>query len=330
MVKTLQITSVLVVLLTGVVLAFPGFLHARTADPEPILSSPGVIEQFRKAKGQTEKERSSRSSVSPLVKQAEAFALYLNPPAQPEVPPSQAFTAQSATSIRPQTVSAKFSLIGTSYHPTNSELSVALIDEPGKGLRWIRPSSQIGHLVVEQIKDGAVVIRDGDGTYELTVPERPGRVTFLEGQKGEPVTATLGTGPDTTGSAYINPVSTQAQQRPTFTKGRTTSVASPSPQPEMSEQEQKALSELVQKLKELQKGLSSDRSDRSAAPQDQNALMDKLISNFRASRVSAEEADKLSGLGERLKTGEQEPNKNSPRKTTTRPRIQPLPARQIK
>jgi hypothetical protein len=205
-------------------------------------------------------------------------------------------------------------------------LSAALIDEPGKGFHWVKQSSQVGHLVIDKIKDGAVVIRDGTSTYELAVPDRIDRVSIVEGKNGAPSTVRVSGGPSSY-SAYMPSVNTPTLPGPAFNSRRPPLMSAPQPEPKISEKDQQSMNELIEKLRELQKGLKSDSSERSAAPQDQNALMDKLISDFRASHVSTEEADRLSGLGESLKTGEREPNKNSLPKTTTRPRLSPQPAR---
>jgi hypothetical protein len=127
-------------------------------------------------KGQ--KSTGAESQVSPLVKEAEAFALYLDPP-KPKAPPRRAPRERSAP--RPSAaVSAKFNLVGTSYYALRPELSLALIDEPGKGLHWVRQSNKVGHLIIETIQDGIVVVRDGQRTFELEV-ERPKKRSLVKG-----------------------------------------------------------------------------------------------------------------------------------------------------
>jgi len=79
MIKTLRITSFVAVILAVVFFVFPVIFGVRGDEQvEQFLSSPGVIEKFSKAKG--DKDRRSESQISPLVKEAQAFALYLNPP----------------------------------------------------------------------------------------------------------------------------------------------------------------------------------------------------------------------------------------------------------
>jgi hypothetical protein len=140
------------------------------------LNTAGAIEEFTEAKAKGKQLR-KESQISPLVKQAEAFALYLNPP-KPE-PSRQPVSHQAGDAPRPQSVSPKFKLIGTSFYALHPDLSLALIDEPGEGFRWVRQSSEVGHLVIEQIKDGSIVIRDGQKTNEL-VPERPEKISLVK------------------------------------------------------------------------------------------------------------------------------------------------------
>jgi len=48
---------------------------------------------------------------------------------------------------------------------------MALLSEPGNtdGGRWVKEGAQIGHFTVHEIKQGVVVLRDGDDVRELAV-----------------------------------------------------------------------------------------------------------------------------------------------------------------
>ncbi len=181
MIKTLRITSFVAVILAVVFFVFPVIFGVRGDEQvEQFLSSPGVIEKFSKAKG--DKDRRSESQISPLIKEAQAFALYLNPPPK-EIKTRPIRKTPTTPSIpKPQgPVSAKFTLKGTSYYALHPELSLALIDEPGKGSRWVRQSSKVSHLIIEQIKDGLVVVRDGERTFELEPKRREERSLVIKG-----------------------------------------------------------------------------------------------------------------------------------------------------
>lgn len=177
MIKTLRITSIVAAVLAGILFVFPVVFGVRSdQQTEQFLNSAGAIARFRETTGN--KEKVSGKEVSPLVKQAEAFAPYLNPPPKPN-PVAQ--TPSLAPEIRPPVpVSAKFTLVGTSCYPSRPEMSLAFIDEPGKGLHWVRQSSEVGHLVIEQVKDGSVVVRDRDRTFEIVAEQRPAEINLLE------------------------------------------------------------------------------------------------------------------------------------------------------
>jgi hypothetical protein len=53
------------------------------------------------------------------------------------------------------------------------EKSLALVSEPGQGERWVRKGDQLGRLVVESIRDGTLVYRDGAELREVSVIMTP-------------------------------------------------------------------------------------------------------------------------------------------------------------
>jgi hypothetical protein len=170
MTKTLRITSIVVAAAAVVLIVMPMvFSSGMDEQAANLLNLPGVLESLSSSAAAPD-----TGAVPPLVKQAEKFAAYRNPPPPPKREISTPNRERPA--VRPAAaVTAKFELLGTSYYSQRPELSLALIDEPGAGLRWVRQSSKIGHLVVEQIKDGKVVIRDGADTYELEAKRTPKR-----------------------------------------------------------------------------------------------------------------------------------------------------------
>ena len=175
MIRTLQITSIIAVVLgVGFFVLLVVFGAHSDEQVEQFLNAAGVIEKFDNARG--ERLSDSRQETSPLVKQAEMFALYLNPPPKPQ---TESPVPRTSTPRPRGRVSPKFKLIGTSYYTLHPESSLALVDEPGKGLRWVRQSAEVGHLIIEQIKDGLVVVRDGDSTYEI-IAERTERKSLLK------------------------------------------------------------------------------------------------------------------------------------------------------
>lgn len=180
MIKTLRITSILI---AATALWFIILIAARgvASDKgiEKLLSTPGAAEQLQAT--YAGKRTSETDRQTPLVIQAKEFALRINPPPPPP-PPVQ--SSPSPGVRRPQApVSAKFTLIGTSYHIENESNSWALIDEVGKGWHWVKLGGMVGHLKIERIGDGVVLIRDGDSTYEL-IAERKQKPDYVKSYTG--------------------------------------------------------------------------------------------------------------------------------------------------
>jgi len=297
MIKTLRVTSVVAVVLAVVFFVFPVVFGVRSDEQvEEFLNSPGVIAKFNKARG--DKDKRSESQISPLVKESQAFALYLNPPTKPK---QQAQPIRKATTTpRPQgPVSPKFKLMGTSYYASRPELSLALIDEPGKGSRWVRQSSEVSHLIIEQVKDGLVVIRDGKRTFEL-VPERPKERSLLQGASfGGTGSRTSSTAP---AKAGVGIRSDKAPQQPS------------------AEEKIALLKKSISELKAMKTGVESGESSHQDNTEEPDMLTEMLISDLEAEamRISDEEAERLGDLGKEL-NGEpndiqQDPNQAKDRK----------------
>ncbi len=168
MIKTLKITSIAAAILAVILFVLPVVFGVRS-DPkiEEFLRSPGAAGKLLASKDR--RPVRNESQTSPLIKQAADFARYLNPPPLPPPPRSTARNTSREVRPAPPAVTPKFKLIGTSFYATRPELSLALIDEPGKGFNWVRQGNSVGHLTIEQIKNGSITIRDGQGTSEMTV-----------------------------------------------------------------------------------------------------------------------------------------------------------------
>lgn len=163
MVKTLRITTILIaVAALGIIIFIAAKGIASDDGIEKFLAAPGIAEQLAgsAAKGAVIEQD------TPLIRQAKAFSLRINPP-PPPAPVVK--TEPTPEEIRPQaTITAKFTLVGTSYYAGDEKNSWALINEVGKGWHWVKEGEKIGHLEIEKIGMGAVLIRDGSKTYELT------------------------------------------------------------------------------------------------------------------------------------------------------------------
>jgi hypothetical protein len=276
MIKTLRITSFLAAFIA---LGFFIFIATRglaaNENVENLLKLPGVAEQFQA--DSAGRKASDSEAETPLMKQAKAFALRLNPPPPPEPVRPKSLPNEIQ---RPQaTIAAKFMLIGTSYHFGDEAGSLALIDEVGKGLHWVRQGDKVGYLIVEKIGDGKVLINDSGNVYELIADREkmPDLVKSYTGPviKNEPI-------------VLWNLEEEAAKSKPAIpvpvpsADNNEASVLQLSPE-EMRQQAQ----ESIEWIKKLQ--------------QDPNSL-----------GMTAEEANELGGLGELLKSLKNEvgePNK---------------------
>jgi hypothetical protein len=167
MIKTLRITTIVAAIAAVVLLILPVVYGVRT-DPkvEETLKAQTAVEKFSAARGQNPQRDESKTS--PLVKQATDFGTYLNPP-----PPPQVEAAPSPTEIvesRPVVVTPKFDLVGVSYYRLRPEQSYALINEPGKGFTWVKQGSNVEHLVISEVKEDSIIIKDGQKSSEMKVP----------------------------------------------------------------------------------------------------------------------------------------------------------------
>lgn len=262
---------------------------------EKFLNSQGALERFNQSKGQ--KPAGSATETSPLVKQATRFALYLNPPPKPQVKRQQPGRSVPGVPARPKpkAVSVKFELIGTSYYASHPELSLALIDQPGKGLRWVRQSGELGHLVFEQIKDGAIVVKDGQSTYEVAVVERPKKINLLKTESADTEASDA-----IDSEAMAVPTDTlKVPESPPAKKPPTVSV----PQVRQVTKQQKNLMEnLAGQIKDINREDKSSTAGSRQLTEERKAMLNKLISDLRTMRVSDDEVRKLDRLGRQLRS----------------------------
>lgn len=328
MIKTLRITTrvpsalcrewgpaVLVVIVAGILFASLVLFGTRTdAKFEQFMHSPGVVEKFNSAATIT--SQADRTQVSPLVQQAEAFGLYLDPPPAPAAKATgQRLPTQSPSGPARASFSPKFRLIGTCFYAARPEQSLAFVDEPGKGLRWVRQGAQIGHLVIEQIKDGLIVYKNDQNSVELAVEARQPQTSLLEGAATAraPTPTNAGPRPVSTppvgaGTALARTVDSAGRAnttRPHVTRQPSRPLAE-----EIGPAESAALMDLVEKLKSLQRSAGSEKTDSATDPREQAAMMQKLVADFKAQRNGAEAARKPGQLRELLPAARPDPNRN--------------------
>ncbi len=298
MTKALRITSIAVAAAAVLLIALPAvFSSGMDEQTQSLLNSPGVLESLKKTTALAD-----AGTVSPLVQQARDFARYLNPPPPPR-PTRPAPARSNQPAVRPQAqVSAKFELLGTSYYALRPEMSLALIDEPGRGLRWIRQSSKIGHLVVEEVKDGKVVIRDGTRTYELQAKRAPKRSLIKsESSYSAEAPAVLPSSAVPASPSWPQDLSTRIDAH------RNGTDVSPSRPPKnvqgRRELDAAEIAIFDQFVKETE-----DIEDPNEWLEKADGLMQRLAN---ASRVTEEEASLLDELGEELQDANEDPSGRS-------------------
>jgi hypothetical protein len=309
MIKTLRITSVVAAILGGVFIVFPVIYGVRSNERiDKFLKLPSAKEKFESAADS--KTKKGQSQESPLVKQAEAFALYLNPVKQPVKRISK--TGKTPSIADKVNVTPKFPVFATIYYPDNPALSQALIDEPGRGRHWVQQSSMVGHLLIEQVKDGLVIVKSSEETFELEIQkESQPRPTG----KPSPSSSLKKSSPSS-----VKPKSSTFNRAASNIRRPTRSV--PQRTPRSSSDEEK-MGQLVDKLKDLQQNSASGKTDSGIDQEERSARIQELISKFKSTRVSAEESKKLDNMGEELKGIQKDPNSSVPKASKSKGKVSP-------
>lgn len=283
MAKTVRITMIIAACgALGLIILIASTGIASDKNIEKFLNSKGVAEQMQSGAA----GKSTIEQETPLIRQAKAFALRINPPPPPEpvAPPPQ-------QEIRPKVeVSAKFKLVGTSYYADDEAHSWALIDEVGKGGHWVHAGEKIGYLMIDKIGDGVVLIRDGNNTYELEA-ERAEKPNYVKSFSGIDVNRIV---PEWQGK--------KSSVKEAFSQGQT--VANNTDNAQSQTEDANALRQQVENnVKWLQ----------------------QLQTNPESLGMTKEEANELGNLGEFLKTIQaevpadaNEPNKNAVVSATTK------------
>jgi hypothetical protein len=124
----------------------------------------------------------------PLIQQAQAFALHLNPPHPPQPlakPAPQVSSPMAQVQSKPPSSSAKFELHGISYYRPKPEESMALICEPGTGRRWVKQGDKLGHVTIEKITSTTIVYKDGDRTQEVALASDQALTRYAKDRDGK-------------------------------------------------------------------------------------------------------------------------------------------------
>jgi hypothetical protein len=169
MVKVIYTFSILTLISALALFVFCGF---QWMDYEPWSESGPNLSIIEKLKQNDNHNKNNEPTLSPLIKQAQAFALYLNPPEPPK--PKKASVSKSETVPVAKTVTLpkiepKFTLLSTSCYRSNPRKSLALVSEPGKGRHWVKAGENIGHFKVEEVTKGMIIFRQDDHLHQMAI-----------------------------------------------------------------------------------------------------------------------------------------------------------------
>jgi hypothetical protein len=318
MVKTLKITTFAAAVVC-LVLIISVATFGLKGDPEieKMLAAPSVLEGLREVLA---KAPAAADQVSPLVLQAKGFALRINPPPPPPppTPPTPAVTPVVARGpaeapIPPKKIevqsTGKFDVIATCRYDDDPGKSMALLNLPGKGLKWFRVGENVEHLVLAGVNDGSVVMSQAAGSESiLEMKQEKSAIRSLLASDDQPLpTTTLVPGElwerppppfdVKKGSAYVppKPEATRTYSpttgRPIPGVSRTPGVYVPptrtrTPPPEPTVAQRKAvLDDNISDIKKIMTASPGEGGEQ--AKEEQEALM-KLLQLLETERKAAE------------------------------------------
>jgi hypothetical protein len=283
MIKTLRITSIIAAI-TGVGLFVFLGLYGFRGDPEieQFLKSPSIIEEFRNSTGHRGLRDVEQSS--PLIAQAGIFANIIAPPPPP--PPAPVAKGSNNSLPPPPPAKAIFNVIATSYNQSRPEESLALIDETGKGLHWVRQGTEVARLKIE-IKDGLILAKSGETTQEMRVIQQP-TMSLMMGAAPLPATETPPVTPRT-----------DKTRQPTM-KTPTTSLETSAEQPMSPEQEKEMAQKIFVELEAAVTG-GSEKTTVAEQPAPETASSDSTEAAADTGRITGTEAGKIGSLGKDLR-----------------------------
>jgi hypothetical protein len=172
MIRIMHILSLLSFVTAGLVLGLYVTETLRGDSSGDPVTGPGAVERLR----QSHAGKGTESDcLPPLLQEAQALALYLNPPrttsatvTAPKSETAAPLPVKTISNVTPASA-PKFELHGISYYRQKPDQSMALVLEPDGTRRWVHPGEQLGHLTVERIDCNSVRCRDGAQTHVVAL-----------------------------------------------------------------------------------------------------------------------------------------------------------------
>jgi len=161
------------------------------------------------------------------------------------------------------------------------------------------------------VKDGIVVFNDGKGTFEQKAEQKQ-ELSLLEGDSAASSQTDASSRTDVssrTSASSKAGVSSRARDEagskstlPVSRRAVTgiSGAKSKAPRPRGGAEDAE-IQELVERLRRIQRSFKSDKAGSGPSAKEKAAMMEKVISEFKSSRLSAEEAERLNILGKELK-----------------------------
>ncbi|MCF7954862.1 MAG: hypothetical protein K9M75_03570 [Phycisphaerae bacterium] len=294
MIKHLKLASYLSVALAVSTVIFAGIgltrVNETVSERAEFLDKPNVIEQLR----EIEIPKGNEDKTPPLVVQAIAFALRIDPPPPPPPPkpkppiqptgsgPNIPREPSVIDKARPELPTA-FKLLATCVYENHPEKSLAMIDETSKGSKWVRQGDTIGYKVIHQINDGNVVIyQGGKQSAILEVPKKNAVSSLIKGS-GTTVTAAA--------ASYSDQTSTNRTIKDTSSTTRDPAHRRPPrslPARQTPEEARKATARNTGELKAILDNISTKSKDDSDNKDGKEDLMKAVMLMLKNSSEKAE------------------------------------------
>lgn len=161
----------------------------------------------------------------------------------------------------------------------------------------------MGHLLIEQVQDGSIVVKDRQQTVTL-VAERTPKKSLI---KGETTSTTTLPGAS---ASITSSVSGAGQSVVSVVEKKTTAFPVDrrrlSPADNTEQDSNAALANFINQLKAEQTGAGTGEGGSSEA---EKAALKEAIADLEAMRITTEEANRLDDLGKKLKQVQSDPNR---------------------
>ncbi len=187
MIRMLYVVSILCLLGAGLLFGFCGLQWTQGVPPDEHDSWVPATERLRQRQSLN---GNTSAAANPLLEQAEALALHLNPPKPPPSSPQTSLPAVSPTPAgappvpRPPSPTPQFRILAISYYRSNPDKSLAMVWDASKGGYWIKKGDRLGHFIIEKIEKETILYRDGDQLRQMAVAvKQPAQLARLKSKE---------------------------------------------------------------------------------------------------------------------------------------------------